>query len=106
VLKHEKGSISYIVNIEFKDQKYRYWLTSFIFTPYQRDRYGNFVAQAGVNIPLEKALTKLDKKDVDNYLNETGTFCKQFGESLKQHIISAPTTKKAEITKKLVPDNW
>ena len=47
VLKHEKGEIAYQVNIEFKDQKYRFWLTGFVFTPYQRDRYGNFVAQAG-----------------------------------------------------------
>ena len=106
VLRHEKGSISYTLNIEFKDQKYRYWLTSFIFTPYQRDRYGNFVPKVGINIPLETALSKLDKKDVDNYLNETGSFCKQFGESLKQNIIKALTPKNVEITKKTVPDKW
>ncbi len=104
VLKHEKGEIVYEFNIEFKDQKYRFWLTNFIFTPYQRDRYGNFVPQQGIDIPLETALTKLDKKDVDGYLDETGAFCKQFGDRLKQFIISAP--KKEETIKKVVTDKW
>lgn len=104
VLKHEKGEIAYEFNIEFKDQKYRFWLTSFVFTPYQRDRYGNFVPQQGIDIPLENALTKLDKKEVDSYLDETGAFCKQFGDRLKQFIISAP--KKEEAVKKVVTDKW
>ena len=106
ILKHEKGAITYTVNIEFKDQKYRYWLTGFTFTPYERDRYGNFVPRTGIDIPLESASSKLDKKDVDSYLNETGAFCKQFGENLKQYIIKAPASKKAEIIKKAVPDKW
>jgi len=62
VLKHEKGEVTFQFNIEFKDQKYRYWLTGFIFTPYQRDRYGNFVAQKGIDIPLEKHFVEIRKK--------------------------------------------
>jgi len=104
VLKHEKGEIAYEFNIEFKDQKYRFWLTGFVFTPYQRDRYGNFVPQQGIDIPLETASTKLDKKDVDGYLDETGAFCKQFGDRLKQFVINAP--KKEENIKKVVTDKW
>ena len=104
VLKHEKGEIAFQLSIEFKDQKYRYWLTGFIFTPYQRDRYGNFVPQQGIDIPLENILSKFDKKEADDYLNETGTFCKQFGDRLKQFEINAP--KKEEITKKVVTDKW
>jgi hypothetical protein len=102
VLKHEKGEIAFQLSIEFKDQKYRYWLTGFIFTPYQRDRYGNFVPQQGIDIPLENILSKFDKKEADDYLNETGAFCKQFGDRLKQFEINAP--KKEEITKKVVTD--
>ncbi|MDF2433725.1 MAG: hypothetical protein JWP44_3356 [Mucilaginibacter sp.] len=106
ILKHEKGAVNYLLNIEFKDKKYRYWLTGFTFTPYKRDRYGDFVPQMGVEIPLEKALTKFDKKDVDGYLNETGAFCKQFGENLKQYLVKQPSPKKAEAIKKTVPDKW
>lgn len=104
VLKHEKGEVTFQFNIEFKDQKYRYWLTGFIFTPYQRDRYGNFVAQKGIDIPLESALSKFEKRDVDAYLDETGTFCKQFGDRFKQFITNAP--KKEETIKKVVTDKW
>jgi len=106
VLKHEKGEMSYQVNIEFKDQKYRFWLTGFVFTPYQRDRYGNFVPQPGINIPMESALTKLEKKDADSYLDETGAFCKQWEEKLKLFMLKAPAQKKEEITKKVVTDKW
>ncbi|HZY37789.1 MAG TPA: DUF4468 domain-containing protein [Mucilaginibacter sp.] len=106
VLKHEKGEIAFMVNIEFKDQKYRFWLTGFVFTPYQRDRYDNFVPQQGVDIPLEQGPAKLDKKDFDGYLDETGAFCKQFGERLKTCLSKLPEAKKAENVKKVVTDNW
>ena len=106
VLKHEQGEIVYQVNIEFKDQKYRFWLTAFVFTPYQRDRYGNFVPQLGVDIPIEQGLSKLDKKDLDGYLDETGAFCKQFGDHLKNYLLKLPEPKKAENVKKVVTDNW
>jgi hypothetical protein len=104
VLKHENGEINYQVSIEFKDQKYRFWLTKFIFTPYERDRYGNFVPRTGIEIPLETAASKLDKKDLNGYLNETGAFCKQFAERLKVFMLNTP--KKEESTKKIVTDKW
>ena len=106
VLKHESGEITYSLSIEFKDQKYRYWLTGFTFTPYVRDRYGNFVPERGIAIPLETAISKLNKKDVDSYLNDTGAFCKQLGERLKLDITKVPAPKKTETTKKVVTDNW
>lgn len=106
VLKHEKGEIAYQLNIEYKDQKYRFWVTGFVFTPYQRDRYGNFVPQQGIDIPLEQAMAKLDQKDAGGYLDETGAFCKQFGEKLKLYLSRLPEPKKVETTKKVVTDNW
>jgi hypothetical protein len=107
VLKHEKGEITYQVNIEFKDQKYRFWLTNFVFTPYVRDRYGNFVPQQGIDIPLEQVTDKLQKMDATGYLDETGAFCKQFDDKLKNYLLKKPEPpKKEEITKKVVTDKW
>ncbi|TWI96664.1 uncharacterized protein with TBP-like fold DUF4468 [Mucilaginibacter frigoritolerans] len=108
VLKHEKGEIDYTLNVEFKDQKYRYWLTDFTFTPYERDRYNNYVPKQGIVIPLENAESKLDKKDLTGYLDETGAFCKQFGDNLKQFILRIPVSapKKEENVKKVVTDKW
>lgn len=106
VMKHEKGEIAYHLNVEFKDQKYRFWLTDFVFTPYQRDRYGNFVPRQGVDIPLEDAQAKLDKKEANDYLDETGAFCKQWGERLKTYMLKAHEAKKEEVQKKVVTDKW
>ena len=102
--KHEVGEVHYQVNVEIKDKKYRYWLTGFTYTPYQRDRYNNFVPEPGIEIPLETANDKLDKKDVKSYLDQTGTFCKAFGDKLKLYMINAP--KKDESIKKVVTDKW
>jgi hypothetical protein len=105
VLKHESGEITYQVTIECKNDKYRYWLTTFTFTPYQRDRYGSFVPQRGINIPFENASSKLDKKAVNSTLDQTGIFCKQLGDKLKLAMAtSAP--KKEESIKKVVTDKW
>jgi hypothetical protein len=106
ILKHANGEISYTINIECKDGKYRYWLTGFTFTPYQRDRYGNFVPQQGIDVQLETALSKYSKKDVDNYLDETGAFCKNVGDRLKFYMLNAPAPKKEETIKKTVTDKW
>ena len=104
LLKHETGEIDYALNVEFKDQKYRFWITDFIFTPYERDRYGNFVPKLGIEIPLETASAKLEKKELEVYLNETGVFCKQFGDRLKIYLQNLP--KKEENIKKVVTDKW
>jgi len=104
LIKHESGEVNYHVNIEFKDGKYRFWLTDFIFVPYERDRYGNFVPKLGILIPLENVSAKLEKKESNDILNEVGAFCKQFGERLKIYMLNAP--KNDEKGKKVVSDKW
>jgi len=106
VMRHEKGEIAYQFNIELKDQKYRFWLTSFVFTPYQRDRYGNFVPETGVDIPLEEITDKLEKKEAEAYLDEAGAFCKQWGDKLKSYMTRAQEEKKEPAARKVVTDKW
>ncbi len=105
LLKHEDGELSFTYSIENKEGKYRYWITAFVFTPYQRDRYGNSVPQPGIAIPLEDS-SKFNKKDREGYLDQTALFCKQLEEKLKLYIINAPAPKKEEISKKIVTDKW
>ena len=104
VFKHEQGEVNYSLNIEFKDEKYRFWLTNFTYKPYERDRYGNFVPKLGKEIALEFINNELSKKESDAYLNETGLFCKQFAERLKIYLLNIP--KKEEKLKKIVTDKW
>jgi len=106
ITKHVIGEITYTINVECKDGKYRYWLTGFVFTPYQRDRYGNFVPQQGIDIPLEKASSKYSKKDADNYLDQTGAFSKDAGDRLKVYMLKISTIKKDTETKKISTKEW
>ena len=106
--KHESGEVKYTLTIECRDNKYRYWFADFVFTPYYKDRYGNFVPQPGIEIPLEKAITKIDKKELDGYLDQTGAHCKQTGDALKAFMSQNHQSLKpvAQPVKKIVTDKW
>ncbi|HTK20335.1 MAG TPA: DUF4468 domain-containing protein [Mucilaginibacter sp.] len=108
LVKHEDGEIAYALNIECKDGKYRYWITNFVFIPYEKDRYGMFVPVNGKDIPLEKASDKLSKKDADGYLEQTGVFCKQLGDKLKKYMKEGKQQqpKEDKPVKKIVTDKW
>ncbi|MCR8557173.1 DUF4468 domain-containing protein [Mucilaginibacter sp. BJC16-A38] len=107
LLKHEDGEISFTYTIESKEHKYRFWLTDFTFTPYKTDRYGKSVPADGIEIPLEKGTTKLTKKQVDNYLDQAGTYSKQFGDRLKQYMVRLSVTPVKETkTKVISTKNW
>lgn len=107
IVKHESGEINYTLNVECKDFKYRYWLTDFVFTPYERNRYGVFVPVNGINLPLETAANRLDKKELDGYLNQTGAFCKQLGENLQKYMAEGHHEPKIDKQpSKVVTDKW
>jgi len=107
LLKHEDGEVSFTYTIESKDQKYRYWLTNFTFVPYKTDRYGKSVPADGIEIPLETGAKKLDKKQVDNYLNQAGAYSKQFGDKLKLYMARIQATPVKETKKKVISTkNW
>lgn len=103
--KHDDGKITCKVTIEIKDSKYRYWLTDFVFTPYQRDRYNNMVPQLGLDVDMEKANKQYDKADVEHYLDECGAFSKRVGKKLEQFMVEAPKAKKDTVAKKVISIN-
>ena len=107
LLKRENGEMSYSLNIECKDGKYRYWMTDFVFTPYKRDRYGAFTTVNSISTPLENAKAKLDKKELSAYLDQTTLFCKQQGEKLKQYMTEGHRRVIIDKqTPKIVTDKW
>ena len=108
--KHEIGEISYELNIQCKNGKHRFWLTDFLFTPYKKNRYGVFVPENGIEIPLEKCGQKLDKGELQGVLDQTGAFCQQLGDKLKyymahEHHVQKPVPKTGQV-KKVVTDKW
>jgi len=102
VAKHVAGEVSYTFTIGYKDQKYRYWLTNFVYTPYKTDRYGNSVPEQGVEIPLENGLSKLEKVELNNCLEQSGAYGIQFGNKIKEYMVRVSATKPAENKKKVI----
>lgn len=96
----EGGELAYTLKVEVKDGKYRYWLTDFVYQPYQRNRYGNVEPIAGGDIALEKASDKLSKPDFNAYLNQLVVNSKQVGDNLKAYMLKTSSlVKKPEVKK-------
>ncbi|GAA4916480.1 DUF4468 domain-containing protein [Mucilaginibacter defluvii] len=107
VSKHDDGRITYDLNIEVKDGKYRYWLTNFVIIPYERDRYANFVPVNGKKTPLEHALRLLGQKDLDDYLEKVLVNSRFVGDRLKNFILSpAPSVKKERKIAPVIKKDW
>lgn len=102
VAKHVDGEMAYTFNIEYKDQKYRYWLTDFVFTPFKVDRYGNSVPEEGVDVSLEQGAAKLEKGQFSNYLTKTAAFSLQFGADVKRYMMKISTLPSKDDHKKVV----
>ena len=103
--KHDDGKITFKLRVEIKGQKYRYWLTDFVFTPYYKDRYNNLVPQPGIEIPMENIAKKVDNKDAAHYQDECGAFAVKFSTRLKKQMENAPV--KTDNSKKvIVIDKW
>ena len=106
LMRKEGGEISYTINIQTKDKRYRYRISNFVFKPYQRDRFGNMTAIPGIEVPLEKMNTKYGKKETDNYLDQIGNFCINTAAKIKQAMDKQPVNKKTEAVKKVSTENW
>ncbi|AZI23837.1 DUF4468 domain-containing protein [Pedobacter sp. G11] len=102
---HPSGEVSYDFVFEARAGKYRYWLTNFIFIPYQRDRYGNFVPKTTIGSPLEKSADKLNAGSWKDIQTSTYAEVAKFGDSFKKFLAtdkknSEPVKKETVSTKK------
>ena len=102
IASHEEAQMAYTFTIECKDQKYRYWLTDFVFTPYQTDRYGMAIPAPGMEVELENGYSKLNKAQLDKYLLQTGSFCKSFGDKLHQYMLTVSSLAPKEVKRKVI----
>lgn len=94
VVGHPSGEITYHLTFEARDAKYRFWLTDFKFIPYQRDRYGNFVAIANIGSPLEKKVDKLTAGEWKDIQAAAYLKVEKLAESLKKFLATDATVKK------------
>jgi hypothetical protein len=102
--KHPDGQVAYTLKMEIKDAKYRYWLTDFVYTPYFRDRYNNYVPDKGISAAMEKPSKILNEKELNKYLDDAALFARQLGDKLKKYISTDGTvvSKKDTVAKKVI----
>jgi hypothetical protein len=104
----EGGLLTYVLKIEVKDSKYRYWLTDFVYHPYQRNRYGASEAVAGGEIPLEKASVKLSGVEFNSCIKQVIANSKLIGDRLKAYMLKTSSLEKPEVKKvnKISTKEW
>lgn len=101
---HPSGEVNYTLNFEARDKKYRYWLTNFEYIPYERDRYGNYVATTKITTPLEKTPGKLNagewKDIVESAYAKTTKLAENFKKALSTNLTEKPKKKVETISTK------
>lgn len=103
---HEDGSVTFSMRVDVKEGKYRYWLTDFVFNPYQRNRYNSYESVPGIYIPLEKPDGKIEKKDLNAYLDGILQSSRKIGIKLKEYMLKTPPAKKEPAVKKISTKDW
>ncbi len=97
------GIVVFDMTLEFKDEKYRYTITNFIFNPYKRNRYGKFESVAGKYTPLEKEVSRLNNKEWAKYRKEVYNDSQALIKKLNQEM----TYKESDHLKKVIKEeNW
>lgn len=102
VLSHPSGEILYSFRFEIKGERYRFWLTDFLFIPYQRDRYGNFVPSTTKGIPLEKSPGKLNAGEWSAYVSDAGRQSAALAAEFKEYLSASQQAKPLHKTGSLI----
>ncbi|WP_449438074.1 hypothetical protein [Pedobacter steynii] len=93
---HPSGEAAYTIAIELRNGKYRLILSDFVVTPYERDRYGNFVP-ISVKTALEKSPGKLNRSEWENNMNAIVTESNKIAAKLKVIMSNTQTEPKQEV---------
>lgn len=100
VLTHPSAEVGYNFTLEFKEDKYRFWLTDFMFIPYKRDRYSNFVPATVKGVPLETHPGKLNAGEWASYVHAVGSHAALLAEELKDYLAAVQKNKPPQVLQK------
>ncbi len=106
VMSHPSGEVLYHFQAEVKESKFRFWLSDFNFVPYQRDRYGNFVAGTNKGIPLENNPGKLNAAQWKEYQNQAARYAYQFAGDFKAYLAGKMPLVVSAKEKTVVRKEW
>jgi len=102
VLTHPAGEVLYHFTFEIKEGKYRYWLTDFLFLPYKRDRYGNFVATTVKGTPLESDPGKLNAGEWNANIEAANKQAAAFSAAFKTYLSAVQKNRNTPEAKKTI----
>ena len=103
---HPSGEVSYNFVFEARNGKYRFWLTDLLFIPYQRDRYGNFVATTKIGVPLERTPGKLSAGAWKDILNSAYNKIEKFGDDFKKYLATNRVEKAKKKAETISTKKW
>ncbi|KQM67146.1 hypothetical protein ASE74_06680 [Pedobacter sp. Leaf216] len=106
VMGHPSGEVSYNFVFEARNGKYRFWLTDLLFIPYQRDRYGNFVASTKIGTPLERTPGKLSAGAWKDIVNSAYNKIEKFGDDFKKYLATKRVEKASKNTETISTKKW
>lgn len=95
---HPSAEVNYSISIGLREGKYRLILSDFVVTPYERDRYGNFVP-VSVSTPLEKSPDKLGRAEWDRNMASVFTESRKIADKLKGTMANTQAEPKLESKK-------
>ncbi len=97
------GAVEYNIQLEFKDGKCRYTISSFTFNEYKRNRYGKYEPVKGKHSPLEMEVSSLNKKEWEKHRQVVYEKTQDLIQNLQSDLIQyeEPKTKKSKKN-----DNW
>jgi hypothetical protein len=99
VSKKQNGIVTYTVQIEVKDNKYRYWFTNFVFHYYRENRNYQLVP-TGKTKPLEETTANGWQKTWDFNRKTTGQHITSLIKELKTDMNRRPVTEKPAVVQK------
>ena len=102
MLGHPSGELLYNFTFEVKEGKYRFWLTDFLFIPYKRDRYGNFVASTPKGTPLENNPGKLNAGEWASYIDAADKQSNVLAAEFKDYLAAVQKIKTSNPKKKVI----
>lgn len=95
---HPTAEVNYNILVELRENKYRLILTDYIVTPYERDRYANFVPST-IKYRLEDKPGKLNQGEWEGNMKYIITESSKLSEKLKTAMNTAGAIAKPEAEK-------
>jgi hypothetical protein len=100
------GEFTYNFVFELKLGKYRYWLTDFKYSSYQRDRYGNYVPVKSKAIPLEDLSKKINTAEYKVIFEKVQVKADKIATDFKNALATSLKSKPVEVKKTITTDKW